>query len=331
MEHLYLLKIPEGMKFEIILIDNASTDSTFQLMQEIAEQIGKLFQIIILKEPKPGLSNARMLGMNLANYEYILLCDDDNWLYRDYLIEAAAILEADPLIGMLGGCGIYEPESSIPGWSKNINIFALGPQGQSETAVEVLYGAGVILRREIFLLLKSVEFEFLLSDRIQDSLSSGGDYELCIVVKIAGYRLWYSDKLRFEHHFDKQRFEVDYFKKFTKESSSALDILSIYHFILLYPDKGYKSFLQFFGKQILFELKEFIICKLKYSYRSKNNEYRSVYYFRYLYHQYRIYYMKNFLISAKGYFKKVKKIQLRLNSKKIPLSSDSTHQKSTFH
>lgn len=318
------------MSVEIILIDNASTDATYQLMQELEEQIGKIFHVKILQEPNPGLSNARMLGMHSANYQYILLCDDDNWLNRDYLVEATAILEADPTIGMLGGCGIYQPESSIPRWSKNIKIFALGPQGESNAAVDVLYGACVIIRRDIFLLLKSVEFEFLLSDRVQESLSSGGDYELCYVIRIAGYKLWYSDKLRFEHHFDEQRFEVEYFRRFTKESSSALDILSIYHFILLFPEKEYKSFLQFFSKQMLFEMKEFIICYLKYSSRSKKNEYRSVYYFRYLYHQYRIYHMKKFMISAKGYFKKVKKIQLQLNSKKIPLSSDSTHQKSSF-
>jgi hypothetical protein len=168
-------------------------------------------------------------------------------------------------------------------------------------------------------LLKSVEFDFLLSDRIRDNLSSGGDYELCYVVRMAGYKLWYSDKLRFEHHFDKQRFEVEYFKKFTKESSSALDILSIYHFILLYPDREFKSFLQFLARQILFEMKEFMICYMKYSYRSEHNANRSVYYFKYLYHKYRIYYMQRFRTSAKGYFNKVKKIQLQLNQKKVEL------------
>jgi len=314
-DHLCLLKIPEVMNFEIILIDNASTDSTLKLMQEIKEQIEGSFQISIHQEPKPGLSNARMLGMNLARYQYILFCDDDNWLQPDYLVEAAVILERDPQIGMLGGCGIYLQENEIPAWSKNIKIFALGPQGENNSAVDVLYGAGVILRKDIFLLLKSIDFEFLISDRVQDNLSSGGDYELCKIVRIAGYKLWYSEKLRFDHHFDKQRFEFDYFKKFTKESSSALDILSIYNFFMLYPDGNYFAYLRFYCRQMLFEIKEFILCYLNYAARSKEDPNKPKYYFKYLFHQYRIYYMLRFSRSSRRYFEKIHKIQHRLKQK----------------
>lgn len=313
-EHLCLLNIPEGMNVEIILIDNASTDATFQLMQDLKKQVEGSFQMTIQQEPKPGLSYARMMGMNLARYKYILLCDDDNWLRPDYLVSAAAIMERDPQIGMLGGCGIYMQDSAMPAWSKNIKIFALGPQGENNSAVDVLYGAGVILRKDIFLLLKSINFEFLLSDRVRDNLSSGGDYELSKIVRIAGYKLWYSDKLLFEHHFDRQRFEFDYFKRFTKESSSALDILSIYNFVLLHPDGNYIAYLRFFFRQWLFEMKEFMLCYLKYATRSKQEPDKPKYYFKFLFHQYRIYYMIRFFSSARGYFEKVKKLEHQLKS-----------------
>ncbi|MBO7611208.1 MAG: glycosyltransferase family 2 protein [Elusimicrobia bacterium] len=68
---------------EILCVNDCSTDNSLKILQEFSKQDSRL-KIIDLKENK-GVSNARNLGIDLAQGEYIYLIDSDDWLDDNYL------------------------------------------------------------------------------------------------------------------------------------------------------------------------------------------------------------------------------------------------------
>ena len=79
--------------FEIILIDDGSTDGSESLYIEYAQRDKRVIPII-LKENK-GVSNARQLGMDTAQGKYITFLDADDWVNDDMLEKLFACSESN--------------------------------------------------------------------------------------------------------------------------------------------------------------------------------------------------------------------------------------------
>lgn len=80
---------------EIIIIDDQSSDETFQLLKEISKSDHR---IIARLNPKKGANSARELGVRLANGEFIMFMDaDDQWKSNsvETLIDYALRLKVD--------------------------------------------------------------------------------------------------------------------------------------------------------------------------------------------------------------------------------------------
>lgn len=69
--------------FEVVAVDDASTDSSPLILQEYASRDERIR--IITLEKNGGLGNARNLGLGAAEGEYVLFVDSDDWLDRDAL------------------------------------------------------------------------------------------------------------------------------------------------------------------------------------------------------------------------------------------------------
>ena len=68
---------------EVICVNDCSTDNSLEILKNFAKKDTRI-KIIDLKENK-GVSNARNLGIDSAQGEYIYLIDSDDWLDKDYL------------------------------------------------------------------------------------------------------------------------------------------------------------------------------------------------------------------------------------------------------
>lgn len=66
-------------KFEIIIVENGSTDNTL----EIAIKLKKTYKGIMVYQSQKGVSNARNLGIEKANGEWICFVDADDLLCKD--------------------------------------------------------------------------------------------------------------------------------------------------------------------------------------------------------------------------------------------------------
>lgn len=69
--------------FEVILVDDASTDDSMRIAEQYADKDDR-FQIIHHAENR-GLAAARNTGIANAHGEYIAFADSDDWITNDYL------------------------------------------------------------------------------------------------------------------------------------------------------------------------------------------------------------------------------------------------------
>lgn len=71
-------QVPSSVLWEIIVVNNASTDDTERIANKVLQKGHISYQLI--NEPKAGLLNARKCGIRAARYSYTIFCDDDNVL-----------------------------------------------------------------------------------------------------------------------------------------------------------------------------------------------------------------------------------------------------------
>lgn len=209
-------------QWEVLIIDNASTDNTSEvagiLWENGKNENSPNFKII--KELTPGKSAALLCGIENSLFDFLLICDDDNWLSEKYLHEALALIKENVNVGVIGAYGIpvFEKEEPPCFWENQYHTLAVGSQYSEEGDItntrKVVYSAGMILNKNAFLeLINKYQFEFQTTGRIGASLISGEDHELCLALIMIGYKISWTKKLQFSHYIPKNRTEINYYKK----------------------------------------------------------------------------------------------------------------------
>ena len=236
--HISLQKNTEDIPWEILLIDNASTDNTSEVANNLCEQYLKHVPFSIIYEDNPGLASARKRGINEAKHEFLLFCDDDNWLYPDYVAIGFHLLKNNSKIGVLGGQGVGEYESHPPQWFLDHTMnFAIGKQanasGNLTSTRGWVFGAGFFNRKSLLKQLEASNFIFLLTGRKGNVLSTGEDKELCFVIREMGYQIFYDEKLMFKHYMPVERFNYDKFVNMAYYSGRASFVYNLYDNALL--------------------------------------------------------------------------------------------------
>lgn len=216
LEHLAYQQLSSA-SYEVILVDNNCTDDTVSIARKYWDQQNIDMPLYIVSEKKAGLSYARQSGIQKARNSVIVFCDDDNLLDSDYLQKAFDTMQLDLRIGAVGGVGVAIVSGLIPEWFNTYQgAYACGPQGVCSGYVTrtrgYLYGAGLCIRTEIIrsiLNSKSIK----LSDRKGKSLVSGGDSEICMLISLSGYELYYNAEMKFKHLIGQNRLTLKYLHK----------------------------------------------------------------------------------------------------------------------
>ena len=82
---------------QIVCIDDASTDSTMQILLRYAAKDSRIQ--ILQRSENSGQAVARNMGIDVADGDYITMLDADDWLSADALEKAVNILDQDPETG----------------------------------------------------------------------------------------------------------------------------------------------------------------------------------------------------------------------------------------
>jgi glycosyltransferase involved in cell wall biosynthesis len=279
LEHLAAQKLRSDILWEIILVDNNSTDGTSEFAKSFWNV--KNIPLILTTELNPGLTHARQKGIETANYDYVCFVDDDNGLNSNYLQTAYAILENDPLLAACGGPTEAVLESPAPAWwiPKYQLFCAVGNQRvDSGYHTKDLWGCGLFIRKAALIDLQKNGFSPTLSDRTKNTILSGGDTELCFALLLAGWKLWYDQQLTLKHYIPEIRLDWNYIIKLFYAcgyQSVYLDPYEFFYYKKPLPKK------QFWGVQIIKEALRIFIKTLLMEWRSTTpgNERTLMYYF----------------------------------------------------
>jgi glycosyltransferase involved in cell wall biosynthesis len=230
--HLARQNVRAGTRWEVILVDNGSTDDTAGKAQAAwPKDTAPLFRIV--EEPRIGLTHARVRGLKEARYEFVSFVDDDNWVAADWVEMVIDIFSAHPQCGACGGYVEAEFEATPPTWFGDFApAFVTGAQvrhNDSAGDVGVLWGAGLTVRKSAWKQLIGNGFEPVLTDRQARKMTAGGDHELCFALRLAGWTLRYDPRLRMKHFLPKDRLKWKVLRAQARGAGAAYAILAPYH------------------------------------------------------------------------------------------------------
>ena len=133
-------------KCEIIVVDNLSTDGSYEILQE------KYKDIKLYRNTKNGCSSGRNLGVAHASKDYIMFLDSDQWvLYQDWIDSYIEIFERYPDVGAIGWAA---------GWFNNqgysyhvVDSFPyryMPPVGLCRGDIGYIGTGGLMMKRQLF-------------------------------------------------------------------------------------------------------------------------------------------------------------------------------------
>lgn len=288
------LELSSDFQIELILVNNNCTDKTVEIASEFWLKLNSKTKLNIVSEKKSGLSSARICGSRIAKYNYLVFCDDDNWLYSDYLLIAYDLLKNKNDIGVLGGqsIAVTDNDSFFPDWFTNEkSSYAVGKQLQysgDASYRKYIWGSGMIIQKSLFHLIFR-KHESLLTDRNGGELDSGGDSEICARILLVGYKLYYDERLVFKHYIPPFRLTKKYLIRLTDGHARSANVLECYWNYIDYCDKklvkriylGIVNFMRLVKYLITkFDVSKELLLRILLSYKCfkliSNNKYRRI-------------------------------------------------------
>ena len=217
-----------GMDGEIIVVDNASDEDCLPVIRENFPAVR-----LIANEENVGFSRASNQGAKIAQGKYLLFLNPDTVLPEDSLKRVLSHAEAHPDTGALGcrfidGTGKLLPECkrNLPGIrAAAARLFGLdwgyyaNHLDEEETGeVEVLTGAFMFLRRELFQQLGGFDERFFMF---------GEDIDLSYRIQCSGHKNSYFGNITIVHFKGESSVkDASYLKNFY----GALKIFYMKHF-----------------------------------------------------------------------------------------------------
>jgi len=153
LESLALSTVPESVEWEVLVVDNNSSDSTREVAESFCRKHAAHFRYIF--EPKPGKSYALNRGIQEAAGEILAFTDDDLIVEPTWLQNLTAHLHNGKWAGA-GGRVLPERSFLPPRWIPLNQRYALAPLSVFDPGLEAgpldesPFGASMAFRRSVF-------------------------------------------------------------------------------------------------------------------------------------------------------------------------------------
>jgi glycosyltransferase involved in cell wall biosynthesis len=149
-------KLPDSVTWEVLVVDNNSSDQTREVVEDISRRHPGRFRYVF--EPEPGKSHALNTGIHESRGGVLAFMDDDVTVEPKWLQNLTASLHSGEWAGA-GGRTLLSESVSLPRWlalsGPHHMEYVLGPLidlgNESRAVVEPLpYGANMAYRKEMF-------------------------------------------------------------------------------------------------------------------------------------------------------------------------------------
>ena len=214
LERLCELSVPPGLTWQLIVIDNNSTDATPDVIKAFT---GRL-PLRSAFEPRPGQANARNRALAETSAEYLIWTDDDVLVDGGWLAAYARAFAAHPDAAFFGGP--VEPwfEGEPPRWLRDhweevASVFAVRQLGDTAFALDaqrVPYGANFAVKVAIQ---RSYPYDPSLGLR-PGSEVRGEETQNLRRLLTAGYTGWWVPDAKVQHFVPRQRQSLAYLRQF---------------------------------------------------------------------------------------------------------------------
>ena len=224
-------------RFEIIVIDNNSTDNTSAKVEQLIERNNHV-DIKKFSETKQGLSYARNKAIDKSKSKIVAFIDDDAIAKPDYAEKVLNFFNDHREVMAAGGKVVPQYESQEPSWMSRylLPLFAVIDLGNQKKFPKSKYpaGANMIFRRIVFE--KYGKFNTALG-RKGSGLESGEEKDMFFRIYKAKESVYYLPQVEVAHIIPKERTTQDFIRKQAKGIGKSENLR-----INKYPDKKINKF-----------------------------------------------------------------------------------------
>ena len=225
------LQEPPTVPWEVLIIDNASTDGTAEVARS-CWQDGPV-PLRVVSEPHLGVRYARERGFCEARYAFLGFLDDDNWAAKDWVRTAYEIISSDTGLGAVGSILMPVCEVPSPAWFDDFHSrYAILTEHDLEQMPEpephYLPTAGLCVRKGAWVRLIQNGFQFQLIGRTGKKLQGGEDTELTMALRLSGWKLRIDPRLRLQHFVPAQRLRWNYLRRLERGHGASWALLDAY-------------------------------------------------------------------------------------------------------
>ncbi|NEO37435.1 MAG: glycosyltransferase family 2 protein [Moorea sp. SIOASIH] len=202
------------ISWEIIVVDNNSSDDTAQVIQDYQSNWDLSVPLRYCFELEQGSAFARLRAVQEAKGELIGFLDDDNLPDPNWIAEAYDFGQEYPKAGAYSGQihGEFEvePPENFDPIKQFLAIREHGPNPHPFQPEEIRLppGASLVVRRQAWL--DSVPPRPSLTGKLPGLFVQGDDYEPLLYMYKAGWEIWYNPAMHSYHQIPQWRLQRDY-------------------------------------------------------------------------------------------------------------------------
>jgi len=218
------LQIPDGVKVEVIVINNLCTDKTDDVVNSWIPR--STLPLRMVHETNIGLNNARNRGVREGAHDLLAFLDDDVLVDATWLSGLLHTFDSTDA-AMVGGRvhlwweAVERPAWMIPALEDQLSRLDMGDQIKHITEPHIV-GANFALRRQAFIDVGEFRPDL---DRKGKSLLSGGETYFIIKAMEKGHKLYYSPLAGLRHWVPPHRAKLPHLLKIIEGKSVGISLM----------------------------------------------------------------------------------------------------------
>lgn len=204
----------EHLTWEVIVVDNNSSDQTAQIIANYQTKWGEQLPLRYFLETEQGAAFARLRAVREAQGKLIAFLDDDNLPAPDWLCAAFNFGLEHPKAGAWGGQIHGNFEVQPPERFEQIQGFLAIREYGSESCLfdpdnlRLPPGAALVVRQQAWC--ENVPARPVLSGKLPGIFVQGDDYEPILYIYHGGWEIWYNPAMHTYHQIPHWRLKKDY-------------------------------------------------------------------------------------------------------------------------